>query len=92
MSAVTREQLHAMIDNLTEDDLAGAETALAAFVDPAGREDDGFDRAMLAEGFFVSVPPPLTDEEHRAIHGHPPVEIRGEPVSDTIVRGRGKLD
>ena len=88
MSAVTREQLHAMIDDLTEEDLVRAETALAAIGDLAGRQADEFDRKMLAEGFFVSVPPPLTEEKHRAIHERTPVTIRGGPVFQTIIEDR----
>ena len=46
--------------------------------------EDEVDRLLLAEGVISEIPPGLDDEEE----DFEPVEITGEPLSETIIRER----
>lgn len=48
--------------------------------------DDEFDQEMLKEGILDHVPPPI--REYSPWADREPVEIEGEPLSETIMRER----
>ncbi|CAN5838290.1 hypothetical protein BH20ACI4_BH20ACI4_23450 [soil metagenome] len=49
------------------------------------RISDQLLREMLAEGMISRIPEGMTDEED----DFEPIEIEGEPISETIIRDRG---
>ena len=86
MAAVTRNDLHAMIDELGEDGLAAARQALHELSIRARGED--IDRELLAGGVLVSVPAPMAEDVRREFRELTRLTIPGEPVSDTIIEDR----
>ena len=89
MTAVTREQLHRMIDDLAEVRLDAAQRALDQLL--AG-EDEAVSgrvaRRLRAEGLISAEPPPLTAERRRMLRDRPFMKVRGEPVAETVVKNR----
>jgi hypothetical protein len=43
---------------------------------------------MLKDGLVSKIPRPMTEEECRAFDAWKPVDIEGEPLSETIIRER----
>ncbi|MBT3271399.1 hypothetical protein HN371_29945 [Candidatus Poribacteria bacterium] len=86
MAAVTREQLHAIIDDLTEGHLEDAREALSRISEQVDRR--ALDQQLLAAGVLVSVPPPITDEFRREFRELTRLDIPDEPVSQTIIEDR----
>ncbi len=43
---------------------------------------------MLASGMLESIPPPPTEEDIKRFEAYKPIEVQGEPVSETIIRER----
>jgi hypothetical protein len=93
VATTTREQLHTIIDELSDDRLREVRDALERLMAGDGSAaDQGFMRRLRGGGLLLSEPPALSDDEHRQIHERPPLTMRGEAISDTIVRDRGGVD
>src|SRR5437867_8717880 len=50
--------------------------------------EDEVDLALLKEGLLTSIPPPLTEAQLEAYQKRKPIQIEGEPLSETILRER----
>ena len=48
---------------------------------------DELDRRLLAEGVISRIPPPITD--FTPYQNRKPIEIKGKPLSETIIEERG---
>lgn len=90
MAIATRQQLHAMIDELSDDRLQDAREALGRLA--AVDDDERLISRLRADGLLLSEPPALSDDEHCRLHDRPTVRMRGEPISETIVRDRRGVD
>ena len=49
---------------------------------------DKVDLAMLKDGTLSRIPPPSTEEDIKRFREYKPVQIEGEPLSETIIRER----
>jgi hypothetical protein len=56
---------------------------------PPDLTEEEFRQEMVRRG-ELTVPPPLTAEDIRRFHEWKPVEIEGEPLSETIIKERGR--
>lgn len=90
MAAVTREQLHRMIDDLAEVRFDAAQRALDRLL--AGEDDEAVStrvaKRLRDEGLISADPPPLTGERRRMLRDRPFMKVRGEPVAETVVKNR----
>ncbi|MAF11253.1 hypothetical protein CMK11_12445 [Candidatus Poribacteria bacterium] len=86
MAGATREDMRQLVDSLPEDDLAAAWEALQAVLNK-GDERVHAERnsRLLSAGVLVSVAQGMTAEEY---WDYTPVAVRGEPLSDTVIRER----
>lgn len=89
MAAVTREQLHSMIDDLAEDRLVDAQEALdrLASMDSARRRRQVI-QSLRDDGLIVSEPPRLSVEERQRLRERPLIKLEGESIAETVVRNR----
>lgn len=93
MATVTREQLHAMIDVLRDDDLERARKQLDQLrVNNEKEPLDSLRQELFDKGFLSQVAPPASPDAIRRHRERKLVTIKGEPLSDTIIKDRGPLD
>jgi len=93
MAATPREQLHAMIDELPDDELERVRNQLGRLRADNEREAlDTLRQKLLDQGFLSRMAPPPTAEVIREYHARTPIDVEGESLSATIIDDRGPAD
>ena len=92
MAAVTREELHTMIDGLPAERLQAAQAALDR-LSTRLVEDRAALRATLAEslredGLIAHVPPPMSAADRARMRNRPLIKLEGETIAETVVKNR----
>ncbi len=50
--------------------------------------EDGFERMMVESGLLAEIPAPFTDADVESFRSYKPIEVKGKPVSETIIEER----
>jgi hypothetical protein len=88
MARVDFNQVVEMIRALTRSQQRQLWTMLDTLLTfPPDLTDEEFYQEMALRG-EISIPPPLSKAERRRIEGWKPVEIKGKPLSETIIEER----
>ena len=86
MAVTSRTQLKQLIDELPEDDLASAQTALKRILHKQSASTRSQrQQELLDAGLLVSAASGMTSEE---FWSYKPPKIRGEMLSDTVIKNR----
>ncbi|MAF10961.1 hypothetical protein CMK11_10980 [Candidatus Poribacteria bacterium] len=92
MATTTREQLHAMIDDLNDDCLEAARDALRRLEATGERDaEQRFAQSLVDDGLLAGEPPALSAAERRRMRERPSMTLEGETIAQTIIRERGPV-
>jgi hypothetical protein len=97
MSAMNVDQVWEAVRNFTPEQLQRLRTFLDALLENPAllrkkaeelTPEDKVTLALLKDGLLSKIPRPPTEEDIKRFREFKPVEIEGEPLSETIVRER----
>ncbi|MGA9995142.1 MAG: hypothetical protein WBP93_07000 [Pyrinomonadaceae bacterium] len=89
MSAIL-EKVLSEVKTLSPDDLRRLREEVDRMLEPprAQMTEDEFEQMLLAKGIISSIPSRPSKEEREAYRSYKPIEVKGKPVSETIIEER----
>ncbi len=88
MANVTLDRVIEEVKELTPDEQRRLRELLDTWLSPAPpvTKEDELDRLLLERGVISRIPPPITD--FTPYQNRKPIEVKGKPVSETIIEER----
>jgi hypothetical protein len=81
------ERVLDQISALTDEEQQQVRAALNSNTKPLLTED-GFEQHLLDAGVISEVKPAITEEELARFRAYKPIEVKGRPVSETLIEDR----
>jgi hypothetical protein len=82
------ERVLDQIRSLTDEERQQVRAALNSRDTKPRMTEDGFEQYLLDAGVISEVKPPITEEELARFRAYKPIEVKGKPVSETLIEDR----
>lgn len=78
------------VKTLSPDDLRRLREEVDRMLEPPREQmtEDEFEQMLLAKGIIGSIPSRPNEEERKAYSNYKPIEVKGKPISETIIEER----
>ena len=91
MSSANLEKVIEEVKTLPPDDLRKVKTLIDSLLQAPSAEmspESQLDQLLLQAGVISEIPPPITD--FTPYENRRPIEVKGKPISETIIEDRGE--